>query len=105
MARSSTTFKKGQSGNPKGRPKSVAAVRELAREHTETAIDTLVNICMHGQNESARVAAANSLLDRGHGRPAQQLDVEVKRTVSVEELSDDALARVVAGEEPAQVLQ
>jgi len=37
-------FKKGQSGNPGGRPKVVAEVKELAREHTAEAIQTLVSI-------------------------------------------------------------
>ena len=37
-------FKKGQSGNPGGRPKVVAEVKELARAHTGEAIETLVSI-------------------------------------------------------------
>ena len=37
-------FKKGQSGNPGGRPKVVAEVKELARAHTAAAIETLVAI-------------------------------------------------------------
>jgi hypothetical protein len=37
-------FQKGQSGNPGGRPKVVAEVRELAREHTSKAVETLVSI-------------------------------------------------------------
>ena len=32
-------FKPGQSGNPGGRPKGFAEVRELAREHTVAAIE------------------------------------------------------------------
>ena len=37
-------FKKGQIGNPGGRPKVVAEVNELARVHTAEAIQTLVSI-------------------------------------------------------------
>ena len=37
-------FKKGQSGNPGGRPKAVAEVKELARARTSDAIETLVSI-------------------------------------------------------------
>jgi hypothetical protein len=39
------------------------------RQHTEDAIATLVEICRNGENESARIAAANALLDRGWGKP------------------------------------
>ena len=35
-------FQKGQSGNPGGRPKIMAEVREAARAHTKAAIDALV---------------------------------------------------------------
>jgi hypothetical protein len=63
-------FVKGQSGNPGGRPKADGEIRELARQHTVMALRTLREIAEHGENESARVAAANSLLDRGWGKPA-----------------------------------
>ena len=35
-----------------------------------TALQTLAEIAERGENESARVAAANALLDRGWGKPA-----------------------------------
>ena len=62
-------FKPGQSGNPGGRPKEVVEVRALARAHTNEAVQELRSI-MRSADEpaSARVAAANSLLDRGWGR-------------------------------------
>jgi hypothetical protein len=63
-------FEKGASGNPGGRPRVEGEIRELARQHTGTALRTLIEIAERGENESARVAAANSLLDRGYGKPA-----------------------------------
>lgn len=65
-------FEKGRSGNPGGRPKEVAEVRELARQKTTQAVDTLTEI-MQDVNApaAARVSAANALLDRGFGRPQQ----------------------------------
>ena len=66
----------GQSPNPGGRPKVAGAVRELARQHTETAINVLVEICEHGQSEVARIAAAVALLDRGWGKPTIAVEVQ-----------------------------
>ncbi len=64
---------KGHSGNPNGRPKADGEIRDLARQHTEAALRTLIEIAAHGENESARVTAANSILDRGWGKPAVPL--------------------------------
>ena len=70
-------FKKGQSGNPGGRPKVIAEVKELARAHTGEAIDTLVSIMSNPKAApAARVSAANSLLDRGYGKPPQHITGE-----------------------------
>ena len=70
-------FKKGQSGNPGGRPKVIAEVKELARAHTSEAIETLVSIMTNPKTApAARVSAANSLLDRGYGKPPQHITGE-----------------------------
>ena len=69
-------FKPGESGNPGGRPKEYAEVRELARKHTVEAIDKIVEI-MNAKKSSGNtvLAAACALLDRGYGKPAQSVDL------------------------------
>lgn len=45
---------------------------QLAREHTEAAIQTLAEIMYDGDAKTAdRIKAADSILDRGHGKPIQ----------------------------------
>ena len=50
---------------------------ELAREYTNDALDTLVDVMKSGQSESARIAAATAILDRGYGRPTKATSLEV----------------------------
>jgi hypothetical protein len=57
----------------------------FARRFTREAVETLVAIMRNEKaTDTARALAANSILDRGHGRPAQSIDVGVNRK-SVEE--------------------
>jgi len=59
-------------GRQKGTPnKATASLRDVARQYTEQAIETLVNIALSGESEAARVSAANAILDRGYGKPSQ----------------------------------
>lgn len=58
-------------------PRTVAA---LAREETERSIATLVEVRDHAQAPmAARALAANSLLDRGHGKPPQAVLIAEQR--------------------------
>lgn len=72
-------WRPGQSGNPRGRRPVDPSLRELARANTRVAVETLVKITQDDSaGPSARVAAACALLDRGHGRPVSEVDLNVK---------------------------
>lgn len=47
------------------------AISELAKDHAQSALDTLVQIATAGESEAARVSAANAILDRAYGKPVQ----------------------------------
>lgn len=67
---------KGQKtgGRVKGTPnKATQELQDLARVHTPAAIKELARLAVAAESETARVAAINSLLDRGHGKPAQSI--------------------------------
>ena len=62
-------------GRPLGVPnKLTRPIRELAALHSEDCIAVLVELRDHAEAEQVRLAAANALLDRGHGKPRQEID-------------------------------
>jgi hypothetical protein len=81
LPRSSTTWAKGQSGNPGGREKRDLDIEKLARSHAPAAIQTLVNALHHPK---LCVAAAVALLDRGFGKPKQQIAGDRDRPLVVD---------------------
>lgn len=66
------TFAPGTTGNSKGRPKDEVDVKELAKAHTQEAIDRLV-YWMKSDNAKASTSASTTLLDRGWGKPGQSI--------------------------------
>src|SRR5262245_38236306 len=69
-------FRKGQSGNPGGRPRSLASVMHAARRHTLGAVRTEVKLMRSAESESVRLNAAEALLSRGWGKPVQAFQVD-----------------------------
>ncbi len=58
--------------------KQITDVRDAARQHTLAAVETLVSVMEDLEApHSARVAAANGLLDRGHGKAVQHIEAEI----------------------------
>ncbi len=94
-------WKPGQSGNPGGRPKAIGHVRDLARELTDDAIQTLATV-MHDPKAppGARVAAAVAILDRGWGKPTQGVTLErdtsqVQNNADMRAAWNDAMAHAI----------
>lgn len=74
-------WQKGQSGNPGGRAKGYGDIRALARAHTDKALKVLVD-ALKDTDPQVRVRAANSLLDRGYGKPTQEIDANIRGSLT-----------------------
>ena len=70
--------------------KQTAAI--LARKHRKTAIATLLEACGPGYPVNARIAAANSLLNRSDGQPTQLVNMASQ----VAKMSDAELIAILA---------
>lgn len=75
-------FKKGQSGNPKGRPKANPEAKEILKAATPDAARKLVEL-MTSRIEKIALAAATEILDRTMGRPETTGKVQVDHSGSL----------------------
>lgn len=65
-------------------------VQSLARSHTEMAVKVLAGIALSGDKESARVAAAEALLDRGWGKARQNATLSGELEVTIRKIATNA---------------
>lgn len=81
----------------------IRSLDNLAREHTERAVKTIADIMDDPLSEDRdRIAAANSILDRGHGKPNQAiiaLPASRQQAALLAALSDDELMQRIQGHE------
>jgi len=108
-AQRATLIKPGEVRNPNGRPKKVLTAQEAferrvkndlraaAKEFSPQALRTLVEI-MNDTNVAAqhRLSAANSVLDRAHGKPTNHTDVSVG---VYDRMSDKELIKFLTGKD------
>jgi len=72
QTRNSGMFKPGRSGNPGGRPKQIAGIRELCQQFSIEAIEILMGIVHDPKSkDSDRIRCIEIILDRGYGKPLQ----------------------------------
>jgi hypothetical protein len=63
-------------GRVRGTPNKITAdIRALAQNHAPEAIAMLATILTTSENDSARIAAAKELLDRGYGKSTQATEI------------------------------
>lgn len=86
---------KGVSGNPGGRPKKSREFAESCQELAEEARDVLAQVMRDkSASAAARVNAATTLIERSHGKPQQDMNLNVKK--SIDDFSDEELT-ILAG--------
>lgn len=71
-------FKKGQSGNPAGRPKKVIDVAAIARDSSDKAMTKLAKL-IDSEDERIALQAAIAVLDRAVGKPKQTVEKTEKK--------------------------
>jgi Family of unknown function (DUF5681) len=93
-------FVKGQSGNPSGRPKGIVSLQTLARTFDAEMFQIVVKVARTAPQPAIRLQAALAVLERGHGKPMQNVTTRVIRSIA--DLTDEELAALLASEEAAE---
>jgi hypothetical protein len=73
-------------------------IDELAREHAPRAIDILADTMESATEDRDRIRAAEALLDRGYGKPAQaiiQVPANRRQAALLAAMSDEQLVAVI----------
>jgi len=94
-------FGQGQIGNTRGRRPEIIEVAKAARTYTAEALETLARIMRDAKaTASARVSAAIALLERGHGKAPQT--IELHGHGDIRNLTDEQLLVIIgAAAEPS----
>jgi hypothetical protein len=91
-----TQWKKGQSGNPKGRPKKIPELEELLanvlgeEKDGKTAAEAIL-MAIRAKAIKGDIRAAEVLMDRGYGKPKQQIDTKLEIQEQVFKIGDQEI--------------
>jgi hypothetical protein len=68
----------GFSGNPSGRPRVVAQIRDMALKAAPAAFEKVCDL-VRSVDERIALAASQEILNRAYGKPVQSVDTEVRK--------------------------
>lgn len=98
-------FKPGESGNPSGLSKNHFKIVDEAQRQAEKALRALVKVLDDDEAPpAAKIAAANSVLDRAYGKAAQMVDLKAEVSFSaqfeefIRNLTAGSSAKVIEGQ-------
>ncbi len=94
--KSSTSYAKGGSGNPSGRPKRTPEELDLiaaCKEKTPSALVVIENLMTCASSDAVKLSAAISIIERGYGRATQVIAAQVTAH-DVYSLSTEALLAI-----------
>ncbi len=98
MASTSGRFRPGERrvGRKAGVPnKATAEIKAVAQLHGKEAIEKLVSL-MNGDDPEIAFKAANAILDRGYGKPAQTIAGDPENPLAVNVARLDAFTQRIA---------
>ena len=95
-------WKKGQSGNPGGRPKQLPMLKHKCRDMTDEILEALIGIVRQSDFDSNRISAARLLLAYGYGHPTARVEVDDKSERPTEGLTRERLREIAAMELPEE---
>lgn len=77
-------FKKGQSGNPGGRPKGDPAVKEMLKAATADAAKLLIDTINNPAAKlEQRIECAKVVMDRVYGKATQQIEGNLDNKIEI----------------------
>ncbi len=89
--KSSTSYAKGGSGNPSGRPKRTPEELDLiaaSKAKTPAALEVIERLMTSASSDAVKLNAAISIIERGYGRATTFIDAKI---TAVHETSIDEL--------------
>lgn len=75
-------FKKGQSGNPKGRPPTPEATKQLLKDASYEAAYNVIRIAKNPKHPK-QLQACQDILDRNFGKATQPIDVGEDNAIKI----------------------